>query len=277
MGLDLQKFALRLRALRKERRLTQGQLAKKVGIGTSQISNLELPTGKPSVDVFCALAPALGVSLDYLAGLDMTFELKPTLNIPPWIEDLIPELNSLPPSGRASVRSMIRVLNKDDDIMRPIPHVNDLKAAMADPDTVRNVNQIEVKTSTFAEFVQFYQDASPKKGDQHAVIAATGLAFTLYPDYAGMFSEDQLERLYLMLSLSMRLCALKGILESLPKDLMPNGPNLEDAPLLLLEAAVRTPVEAGWPPEFLLEGFVEIARSIYKDSETRGSGNSEFQ
>ena len=62
-------FAERLRLLRKERNLTQEQLALEIGVERSSIGKYE---GKsrviPSEDVKCKIAEFFGVSIDYLLG-----------------------------------------------------------------------------------------------------------------------------------------------------------------------------------------------------------------
>lgn len=63
----MKDFALRLRALRRERSLSQRQLAQLVGCETMLISRYERGTGLPKMDTLVTLAQALRVSLDELA------------------------------------------------------------------------------------------------------------------------------------------------------------------------------------------------------------------
>lgn len=61
-------FPERLRATRKKRDLSQGELAKRSGMQASAISHFETGTRKPSFDNLRRLADALDVTTDYLLG-----------------------------------------------------------------------------------------------------------------------------------------------------------------------------------------------------------------
>lgn len=61
-------FASRLRELRKERGLTQKQLAEQSGTSIRGIQNYELGERSPAFDVLISLADFFDVSLDYLTG-----------------------------------------------------------------------------------------------------------------------------------------------------------------------------------------------------------------
>ena len=63
-------FGKRLRELRKEKKLTQKQLGKMIGVQDSVISFYELGDRMPSPEIIVKLAKALHVSADYLMGLD---------------------------------------------------------------------------------------------------------------------------------------------------------------------------------------------------------------
>ena len=58
----------RLKALRKERKETQLQVAQAIGMGDRHYQRIENDEGLPGLEIFCALAVHFGVSLDYLAG-----------------------------------------------------------------------------------------------------------------------------------------------------------------------------------------------------------------
>ena len=62
------KIGSRLKALRKERRETQLQVAQAVGMGDRHYQRVEYDEGLPGLEIFSALADHFGVSLDYLAG-----------------------------------------------------------------------------------------------------------------------------------------------------------------------------------------------------------------
>ncbi|MGN0755046.1 MAG: helix-turn-helix domain-containing protein [Aristaeellaceae bacterium] len=66
------EFGDRLRQLRKERNLTQQQLAELIGVKNSVISFYEVGERMPSPEVLRKLAMALHVSTDYLLGIERT-------------------------------------------------------------------------------------------------------------------------------------------------------------------------------------------------------------
>jgi transcriptional regulator with XRE-family HTH domain len=59
-------FAQRLRSLRKQRNLSQAELAKLVGLHYIHVGRYERGEARPSADTLKRLADALGVSSDYL-------------------------------------------------------------------------------------------------------------------------------------------------------------------------------------------------------------------
>lgn len=58
----------RLISLRKERKMAQGKLAKKVGIHPNILGRYERGETTPNIEMAAKLADALGVSVDYLIG-----------------------------------------------------------------------------------------------------------------------------------------------------------------------------------------------------------------
>ena len=62
------KIGSRLKALRKERRETQLQVAQAVGMGDRHYQRVENDEGLPGLEIFSSLADHFGVSMDYLAG-----------------------------------------------------------------------------------------------------------------------------------------------------------------------------------------------------------------
>lgn len=63
-------FAKRLKEKRRELDLTQSQVAKMSGVAQSQISGFEKEKSPPSLADAAAIAQVLGVSLDWLCGID---------------------------------------------------------------------------------------------------------------------------------------------------------------------------------------------------------------
>ncbi len=62
-------FSERLKKSRKEKGMTQSELAAEVGVERSSIGKYETAAIFPSADVLCRIAEALGVTTDYLLGL----------------------------------------------------------------------------------------------------------------------------------------------------------------------------------------------------------------
>ena len=59
----------RLRAVRENRELSQGQLAKKIGVNSSTVALYESGDRRPSLLVLVKLSSTLGVTTDYLLGV----------------------------------------------------------------------------------------------------------------------------------------------------------------------------------------------------------------
>jgi len=62
------KFRIRLKELRKEKGLTQTQLAEELGFTRVNISDWEWKGMEPSFDIVIKIADFFGVSIDYLFG-----------------------------------------------------------------------------------------------------------------------------------------------------------------------------------------------------------------
>jgi transcriptional regulator with XRE-family HTH domain len=61
-------FGKRLGEVRKDKRMSQDELAKKMDMQGAVIGRYERDEVKPSVDVAAKIAQVLGISLDYLVG-----------------------------------------------------------------------------------------------------------------------------------------------------------------------------------------------------------------
>ena len=64
-------FGQRLLTLRKEKSIGQVELAKKLNVGKSIISLWENDACEPTLSKLKAISQFFGVSIDYLAGLDL--------------------------------------------------------------------------------------------------------------------------------------------------------------------------------------------------------------
>lgn len=63
-------FSVRLRELRKAKRLTQKQLAQRVGVTRGMVSAMESDMRYPSYPVLIRIAAVLGTTTDYLLCVD---------------------------------------------------------------------------------------------------------------------------------------------------------------------------------------------------------------
>ena len=61
-------FSKKLKLLRKQKNVTQKQLAEYLEIRPYSVQRLEYGTARPSLDTIIALADYFGVSIDYLVG-----------------------------------------------------------------------------------------------------------------------------------------------------------------------------------------------------------------
>ena len=66
----MKTFSSRLIALRKERQMTQSDLAKAIHKTRSTVSGYETEGKEPDYEMLCSLAEYFGVSTDYLLGID---------------------------------------------------------------------------------------------------------------------------------------------------------------------------------------------------------------
>lgn len=59
-------FSQRLKQLRKDKHLTQAQLARRIGVTASMVSSYETDIRLPSYEVLVRIADVFGVTVDYL-------------------------------------------------------------------------------------------------------------------------------------------------------------------------------------------------------------------
>lgn len=69
----MEKFCLRLKELRDERKLSTSQLGKEIGVSAATISRWENGLREPMLHNLIALAKFFGVTIDFLAGLNNNF------------------------------------------------------------------------------------------------------------------------------------------------------------------------------------------------------------
>jgi len=86
-----------IRQARRDKNLTQSELAKKIGLTTSAISNYETGVSAPSIEIVKAIAAALGTTVEYL----INGEGLPSDASPP-----------------AEEHAMIRIIDKQQDMIK---------------------------------------------------------------------------------------------------------------------------------------------------------------
>lgn len=98
----------RIRRFRQARRMTQAELAQRIGVSRRAEIYYEAEGGSPSPELLLKLAGALGVTMEALAGSDKTFKC------PPMVEPANPRLwrrlrriEELPPHDRKTILKMI--------------------------------------------------------------------------------------------------------------------------------------------------------------------------
>ena len=91
------EFGQRLRELRKEKNLTQKQLAAQIGVRNSIISFYEVGDRIPSPEIIIKLASVLHVSTDFLMGV----EKKETIDV-----------SGLDENDKKLVRALVEILRE---------------------------------------------------------------------------------------------------------------------------------------------------------------------
>lgn len=99
--MDKVAIGSRLREARNMAKLTQEQLAEKVGIGTTYISDIERGAKFPSLSLFIKIVDALGVSSDFI----LRGEIEAGKNCV--YDDITRKLDGLTPKQRLGVADLI--------------------------------------------------------------------------------------------------------------------------------------------------------------------------
>lgn len=74
--MSMQNFGERLKAQRKNKSLTQKQLAKKLNLATITVAGYEQGTKYPSVEVLIRICETLSCTSDFLLGISDDFSFK---------------------------------------------------------------------------------------------------------------------------------------------------------------------------------------------------------
>lgn len=91
------EFGERLRKLRKQKKLTQKQLASLIGVKNSIISFYEVGDRIPSPEILIKLSTVLGVTSDYLLGIEKNDSI---------------DVSGLDDNDKMLVRSLVDTLRK---------------------------------------------------------------------------------------------------------------------------------------------------------------------
>ena len=89
-------------SLRKGHNWSQNQLGKEIGTYTKNVSRWELDEVKPTLEMAAKLAATLGVSVDFLAGLEKDVNSEPLLVL------LSKKLDSLSKEQKKALEVVIR-------------------------------------------------------------------------------------------------------------------------------------------------------------------------
>lgn len=84
--LDYKTIGGKIRVMRKERKMTQEELAESVGVGITHISHIETGNSIPSLQVLVGIINTLGCSADELLCIDVKEAHENCQN---WLTDLV--------------------------------------------------------------------------------------------------------------------------------------------------------------------------------------------
>lgn len=102
----------RITLLRKQKGMTQNDLADKAGISKAQMSRYMTKDAQPTAQVLSKLADALGVSADYLLNGDTDAKAVASLSHAEVIQQY-KEVDQLPADERATVIKVVAALLRD--------------------------------------------------------------------------------------------------------------------------------------------------------------------
>ena len=88
--IDNKEFGRRLKRLRRERNMTQAQLAEKARVTRSSVANWENGIRFPDIDALKLIATLFNVPIDYLYGIS---DRRYNVNIPEYFEMDLTKLN----------------------------------------------------------------------------------------------------------------------------------------------------------------------------------------
>ena len=114
-------FAQRLGKLRKEKGLTQEDLAKKIGVGIAQMRRYEKGASSPTLEVIKNMAKALGVSADELI-FDENEGIAPARILDKKLLQQFEMLSQMNPHDKDAVQTVIEsmiIKSRLEDVLHP--------------------------------------------------------------------------------------------------------------------------------------------------------------
>lgn len=112
MTISNAEFARRLKNLRREKRMTQSELAKRLRVSRTCITNWERGQRFPEYPYITGMAEMFRVPIDYFYG---TSDHKYNINIPKYLEIDLSKLNG---AGMDRMREYYEFLVKDEKFCR---------------------------------------------------------------------------------------------------------------------------------------------------------------
>ena len=101
-----------LKKLRQDKKLTQAELAKKIGVTQSTIAGIEIGRREPSIELMTQLAEYFDVSVDYLLGIKETDDkeesLVKDLLVHLYNAGLIKDINNIDETTTDMIMSMVK-------------------------------------------------------------------------------------------------------------------------------------------------------------------------
>lgn len=76
--MNIEYFGDKLKALRKSKKLTQAELASKIGVSKWAVTSYEQGRTSPSIEVLIKICETLDTSSDYMLGISDTLPLEMT-------------------------------------------------------------------------------------------------------------------------------------------------------------------------------------------------------
>lgn len=104
-----ESFGLRLKEIRESRALSQAALARRAGLTSPAVAQIEGGRRKPSFDTLVALAQGLEISLDSLVGLSVPAESNAVLGDVA-VMGLAEKVTRMPPELQAEVKDFVDFL-----------------------------------------------------------------------------------------------------------------------------------------------------------------------